>query len=393
MSRRLPVLLALAILELPAAAHQNPALDSLIARAGSDAVLTAAPETSARPLPELEEKLSDFFNPESPQRLSAASWLLSATGNPDDWRGLPASIELRLSAALRPYHAALVEVLKSESNAEIVKGAANMLGLLGSASAAALVEARLRPFKPSGRLGFDEYEPHRTIERNINRKNVLPAALPLLEEGLRSPDVKRRFHAAVVIESASYSFARQVLTIVPQLILTLRNDDEPVIRALMAKTFDRIYFKTNETPGLADVVAALNDRDPYVRQAAAYALYFLAYNPFRDKKVPQEALDARPTLVRMYIWEPGDDSVRNTAWSAAKELGLSADVALTHALAALEDPEWFVRMRGAVVLRTLGAQAKPALPKLFVLFGSDPNQWVRDAAKYAIKAIDPDPLR
>ena len=58
---------------------------------------------------------------------------------------------------------------------------------------------------------------------------------------------------------------------------------------------------------------------------------------------------------------------------------------------ALKNEEWNARYLAATVLRELGAMARDAVPQLIELL-DDPHDWVRDAAREALKAIEPEAL-
>jgi HEAT repeat protein len=204
----------------------------------------------------------------------------------------------------------------------------------------------------------------------------------------------------------------------PVLVEVLRKDDRAEARWRAADLLGQIGPEARESsPAMAALVAALRDRDPYVRTVAATALASIgpagpdALPPLRDmlndgERVPalralaRYGAEAAPAIPRAIELLDDDDS--EVRWNAARTLGKigpAAREAVPALVAALKDDDALVREHAAEALGDIGPDAKNAvLPLMAVL--KDPDARVRRDAvrslgqigladKSAISAIQP----
>ncbi len=80
---------------------------------------------------------------------------------------------------------------------------------------------------------------------------------------------------------------------------------------------------------------------------------------------------------------------RSAAAFGLAQMGPAAAPAVPALIDALQDPNPGVRYRVAVALREIGPAAKPAVPALKKAMKDDINDEVADAARRAVKTIDP----
>jgi hypothetical protein len=143
-------------------------------------------------------------------------------------------------------------------------------------------------------------------------------------------------------------------------------------------------FGEDAEPAVGELSAALGDREPGVRAAAARAL----------AQVGPQAAAATPTLAKLLKDE--DLEVREAATLALRGIGEGAAGAIPDLCAALKDPAGTVRMSSALALGHMGDTARSAVPALIEAFQvPDENQLTNEGVQvlrniaYALGDIGP----
>ncbi|WP_416676364.1 HEAT repeat domain-containing protein [Egbenema bharatensis] len=124
------------------------------------------------------------------------------------------------------------------------------------------------------------------------------------------------------------------------------------------------------------LIDALNDPSPEIRRSAAIAL----------RNIGSGAEAAIPALARA-LQDPNTD-VRRSAILALRSI--DATPAINDIILALNDTDNIVRASAAEALRSTGAQAQNALPKMIEMLQSDPDGDVRSSVAVAIALINED---
>jgi HEAT repeat protein len=201
-----------------------------------------------------------------------------------------------------------------------------------------------------------------------------------LAKELRSPDVRRRWRAAVALWEIGPAAADAV-----EALTVALSDEAPIVANAATQALARIRGESEPkhdsrpTTGAVDVpvlVEALQHHDVRVREWAAVAL--------RD--LGTAAQDAVPALIAV-LKDPAS-GIRD--WAALALGAVSTDVAevLPELVRALGDSSMFLRAAAATSLGSLGARAKPAVPDLMNAL-RDENGGVRGRAAVALGRMGP----
>jgi HEAT repeat protein len=313
---------------------------------------------------------------------------------------------------------------------------ARALGEIGQASVTPLIEALRRPelgvrigaVDALSRIGAEaaaavpplldllKSEDHLGLQRFIAEAlgQIGPAAVQALADAFltASPDIRARLAQALGVVGAAARAA------VPTLQQAIRHDDFLVRRAALW-ALGRIAPSEADAPTLlADVVEAVEDADPTVREQAALTLGRLG--PQTLQALPQllEGLRspdaARRQTAALAVGEVFSGGGKRAAAGDARRIALAALTAVVRedasvavrgqalrALAAvapdagaddlpasvqgLEDADWFVQARAVDVLTGVGAPAEPLLRSAL----RKSNPLVRRAALAALMRLEP----
>jgi HEAT repeat protein len=158
------------------------------------------------------------------------------------------------------------------------------------------------------------------------------------------------------------------------------------------------------------IVAALRDGDPGVRWHASAALMHLGRRAAGHAPALRQAMDDPVWIVRnaagraleevcgpedlpALVQAVGDASVetRYHAARALARLGYDAAPAVPALAVALRDEDWEVRTEAVRALGTTGHAAAAALPDLLIVLDGDADEQVREAAAWALGALEPSP--
>jgi HEAT repeat protein len=149
-------------------------------------------------------------------------------------------------------------------------------------------------------------------------------------------------------------------------------------------------FKWDQ-PATATVVAALSDPAWLVREQAAISLRRWGPGPFSklsrnyDQEVPQSVANALTKGL-----EDESPEVRAASVDSLSFMQAYAYPALAKLVRLLDDPAREPRMRSALLLRSFGRAAEPALVSLRALIDREEDPEVQDAAISAVDGIDRD---
>ena len=125
------------------------------------------------------------------------------------------------------------------------------------------------------------------------------------------------------------------------------------------------------------LVAALKDKDANVRYAAVLGL----------QRVPGDLKEALPALVPLL--KEGDVWQRRIV---IQTLGRVGEPAVAHLIPYLKDNDVNLRMATTDALRTIGPDAKKAIPTLMDMALNDGNPNVRHRAVWAVGQLEPDKI-
>jgi HEAT repeat protein len=210
------------------------------------------------------------------------------------------------------------------------------------------------------------------VQANTPRENPLLegllTALPDLARGVQDPIVQNRLAAVDAIEQLGPSAAPAQ----PALVQAL-NDRDRFVRWAAARTLGKVgpVHPAIEVPILARL---LDDQDVDVDRAAAVAL--ANYGP-----VAQPAVPALTRMLRADHWV-----LRIQAVQTLESIGTGAASAIPALAAALTDPDTRVRRFSAELLGKFGGRAREAVPALERALG-DGNADVRRAVSDALLSI------
>jgi hypothetical protein len=215
--------------------------------------------------------------------------------------------------------------------------------------------------------------------------NAVRARLPVLMKQVADPSRDVRISAAVaILDTRGYSDAKgQQLIGTPELTQVAPAAAEALANG-SAEVRKRIAYHLNAfgreaAPMVAALTAALSDPDPFIRGAAAGALYRIG---------SPAAVSAVPALERAL--RDTDPEARGEAARALPALGYSYQRVLDILIADLKSPEEPVRFAAATVLGWGGREAAAALPALREAL-DDPSARVRDAARESLQSVSPAP--
>jgi HEAT repeat protein len=231
-------------------------------------------------------------------------------------------------------------------------------------------------------------------------ENAKAESVPVLIHLLGSSSEGIRLDAASLLGALGPAAAPAV----PALIARL-NDDDPHVRAVSAQSLSAI--SPNDSTVVVALIARLSgpDRDNVIRplsaagaearEAVPELTKIAADASLRPKtrweairtlqKIGRDAKPAVPTLIKSL--EDEDDLVREHAAESLGEIGDPA--AAPHLTRVLSDRVALVRRDAVRSLGQLGLSAKDALPAVKKLL-DDKEELVRDAARTALRRIDPD---
>jgi HEAT repeat protein len=105
-----------------------------------------------------------------------------------------------------------------------------------------------------------------------------------------------------------------------------------------------------------------------------------------DVKQPPDETTRVPSPQAKLLAQLAEPATRDAAVADIREQGSAA---VPDLIAGLDDPDWQVRAGAAFGLSILGKEAAEALPKLRAMARFEQHESPRDAAAWAIDAIEP----
>jgi HEAT repeat protein len=181
-------------------------------------------------------------------------------------------------------------------------------------------------------------------------------------------------------ERTSSNYDDEIDESVEGLIADLKNKKDPYARTVAA---DLLGFKCSLPANaifiivLPSLVEALKDKDPDVREAAAYAI----------GNIGPAAIGVVPSLIKALKDENPD--VREAAIYALGGFGSAAASAIPALIKALKDKSWVVRVAAANTFEEMGPQAKAAVPALSKAL-KDKHPFVQEAAAISLGTMGPE---
>lgn len=239
-------------------------------------------------------------------------------------------------------------------------------------------------------------------------------ALPALITALQDADVKVRGGAALTLSSWPAYTGPMAKDAIPVLIRVLEDMDEDIRQAVIE------VFRNIRPPqpqeAIPALIKALNDVNESVRSGAvgalgnaeptenviraiSAALYdanigvrqdaVFVLGKFARNGIVSAPKEAVPSLIAMLRDSKQGAEVRQDAVEVLAHIGPGAADAVPALIAALRDPESFIRRDVAWALGDMGAVATGAVPALMTAL-RDPEWSVRFAAAFALGEIGPD---
>jgi HEAT repeat protein len=286
--------------------------------------------------PAVGELVKSLKDRDSGVRIHAAQALGQA--GPDDKEAVPA----------------LIEVLK-DSNADVRKAVVDALGEMG-------VEGK----EAAPQLARLFHDPSVRVREHVRAAlaSIGPAAVEPLCDALGEEKVEVRLDAIKTIAL----FGPQAKKAVPSLRHAMKDEDQR-IRASAAEALGEM--RTEGADAAPELLAALRDKSQRVHDKAANTLVLMT-------------MDGVPDLL-----EKVRAAERKGQWMAQGAVAPGGGNPLTPLIKDLSDKEPQVRIKAALTLGTLGAQARAALPALTRAL-SDESAQVRFSAAMSIAHIQRD---
>ena len=324
--------------------------------------------------------------------------------------------------------------------ARVAAAAALVIASCAVAQGAYARDQRARAAREMRRLDDPLVEERRAASAALAQGPVLDASVAPLSAALRDTDADVRREAA----RALARLGARASAAGPELQGLLSRESEPAVRAEVARALvalggaagapvealvvglldaargsgERDMPDVTLVDALAEeghaavpgILAGLRDADAGVRWHAAAALMHLGRQAAGHAAALRQAMDDPVWIVRnaagraleevcgpddvpALVQAVGDASVE-TRYHAARALarqGLDAAPAVPALVVALRDEDWEVRTEAVRALAKTGNAAAAALPDLVSVLGGDADPQVREAAAWALGAIDPPP--
>ena len=213
----------------------------------------------------------------------------------------------------------------------------------------------------------------------LARKGVIEnmsAALPFVVDATRD-EIKSVRHMALnmlwIEASSSLEGAKLVAGAMPSIIERFRDRDRKIRSDAISVV--SIIGEHNPSYAIAAVMPLIHDQDPHIRELAITALGGLGAE--------------RPQIKALLLQRLKLDTAPEARGAAAQYLQHYNDVTVVSALiAALADPDPYVRAKAAYSLAFIGPKASEALPRLEAM-AREPsrNMQLKEALHAALKSI------
>ena len=256
-------------------------------------------------------------------------------------------------------------LLLKDSDADVVKSAAYVLGSIGAEAKTAV--RQLIPLLKNPDAGVRSRAADALGSIGAEDKTAVSQLIPLLIPLLKDPDAD----VLIITGNALGSIGADAKDAVSQLIPLLKNPNANVRRSARF-AFSRIGLKAKAA--VPELIPLLKDPNASVRKSAVIVLGFIGAE---DKTVLSEVV---------LLFKDPDADVRKTAVSTLWRISAEPKTVVPGLRDLLEDPVADVRESAGYALAKIGPKAKTAVSELIPLL-EDSNEGVCSSAAEALKSI------